>query len=161
MTPGPITPDAFRDVLGRFATGVTVLTTRDADGRDCGMTVSAFAALSLDPPLVLACIARDATIAGAVAAASHFGVSVLAAHQEPLARRFADPNVDRFVGVPLSRGALGVALVNGALAHLECRVTARHQAGDHTIVIGEVLAASAEHGEPLVHFRGDYGRSAR
>ncbi|HLA91637.1 MAG TPA: flavin reductase family protein [Gemmatimonadaceae bacterium] len=161
MPSGPITPDAFRDVLGRFATGVTVLTTRDAEGRDRGMTVSAFAALSLEPPLVLVCVARDATIAGAVAAASHFGVSVLAAHQEPLARRFADPNADRFDAVPLSRGASGVALVRGALAHLECRATARHEGGDHTIVVGEVLAASALEGEPLVHFRGDYGRFAR
>ena len=161
MPSGPITPDAFRDVLGRFATGVTVLTTRDAEGRDRGMTVSAFAALSLEPPLVLVCVARDATIAGAVAAASHFGVSVLAAHQEPLARRFADPNADRFDAVPLSRGASGVALVRGALAHLECRATARHEGGDHTIVVGEVLAASAREGEPLVHFRGDYGRFAR
>ena len=154
-------PDLFRDVLGRFATGVTVLTTRDADGRDRGMTVSAFASLSLDPPLVLACIGHDATIAGSVAAAEHFGVSVLAERQEPLSHRFADPGADRFDGVPFSRGTSGVALLDGAIAHLECRIVARHEGGYHTIVVGEVLEATVRDEQPLVHYRGDYGSFAR
>lgn len=158
MPTRPLDSGAFRDVVGRFASGVTVLTTCDADGRDRGMTVSAFSSLSLDPPLVLACIGHDATIAGSVAATEHFGVSVLAEDQEPLSRRFADPDADRFDGVPFSRGALGVALLDGALAHLECRIVARHEGGDHTIVVGEVLHASARDGRPLVHMRGDYGR---
>lgn len=160
MTPVPFQADAFRDLLGRFATGVTVLTTRDADGRDRGMTVSALTAVSLDPPLVLACIGHDASIADAVAAASHFGLSVLAADQEALSLHFADPNTDRFDGVPCSRGVIGVALLDGAIAHLECRIHARHDDGDHTIVVGEVLAGSARDGEPLVHFRGGYGHMA-
>jgi flavin reductase (DIM6/NTAB) family NADH-FMN oxidoreductase RutF len=153
--------DGFRDVLGRFASGVTVLSTRDADGRDRGMTVSAFSSLSLDPPLVLACIGHDATIAGSIEGAAHFGISMLGDDQEPLSRRFADPDADRFDGVPFARGNLGVALLDGALAHLECRIVARHEGGDHTIVVGEVLHVSARDGRPLVHYRGEYGRFAR
>jgi flavin reductase (DIM6/NTAB) family NADH-FMN oxidoreductase RutF len=150
--------DAFREALGRFASGVTVVTTRDADGRDRGMTVSAFSSLSLHPPLVLACIGHDATIAGSVSDAEFFGVSVLADDQEQLSRRFADPDADRFDGVPVSRAESGVALLDGALTHLECRIVARHAAGDHTIIVGQVLAASGRDGRPLVHHRGRYGR---
>lgn len=158
--PPPPGPDAFRDVLGRFASGITVITTRDPDGRDRGMTLSAFSSLSLDPPLVLACVAHDATIAGAVADARHFGISVLRESQEAVSRRFADPDADRFDGVPVVRGARGVALIDGALAQLECRVVARHEAGDHTIVVGAVEAATALEGRPLLYFRRGYGRLA-
>ena len=139
----PIDAAAFRHAMGRFATGVTVLTVRGDDGRDYGMTVSAFSSLSLSPPLVLACIGDDATIAGAVAAANKFAVSILADHQEALGRRFAASDTDRFAGAPISRGGTGLALLDGALAHLECAIVARHRGGDHTIVVGEVLAASA------------------
>lgn len=152
----PVGPVAFRHVLSRFACGVTVLTTRDADGRDRGMTLSAFSSLSLHPPLVLVCVGHDATIAAAVTAAAHYGVSVLAEDQEALARQFAEPDADRFDGIGISRGALGVALIDGALAHLECRIVARHEGGDHTIVVGEVMAASARDGRPLVYHGGRY-----
>jgi flavin reductase (DIM6/NTAB) family NADH-FMN oxidoreductase RutF len=123
--------------------------------------VSAFCSASLEPPLVIACIGHDATIAGAVAAASTFGVSILADHQADLSRRFAEPDADRFDGLNVTRGALGVALVPGALAHLECRVAARHEAGDHTIVVGEVLSAHGHAGRPLAYFRGDYAHLDR
>jgi flavin reductase (DIM6/NTAB) family NADH-FMN oxidoreductase RutF len=161
MAPTPVDPTAFRHALGCFPSGVAVLTVRDASGADHGMTVSAFCSLSLEPPLVLACIGHDATIAGAVAAANCFGVSVLADDQASLSRRFAEPDADRFDGVDLVRGALGVALVGGALAHLECRIAARHEAGDHTIVVGEVTGARADAGRALVYFRGDYARLDR
>ena len=139
--------------------GVTVVTVRDDDGRDYGMTVSAFASLSLEPPLVLVCIGDDATIAGAVAAAGQFAVSVLSENQEPLARRFADPDADRFAGTAVSRGIAGLALLDGAAAHLQCAIVARHRGGDHTIVVGEVLAATAvEDGRPLTYQRGEYRR---
>lgn len=156
----PVESSAFREALGRFASGITVITTHDAAGRDHGMTVSAFSSLSLDPPLVLSCIGHDATISAAVAAAEYTGISVLAADQEAISRRFADPDADRFDGVPLVRGVGGVALIDGALAHLECRIVARHEGGDHTIVVGEVLAASARPGRPLLHFGSRYGRFA-
>ena len=155
----PVDAAAFRHALARFPSGVTVVTVRDDAGADYGMTVSAFASLSLEPPLVLVCIGDDATIAGAVAEAGHFAVSVLSGDQEALARRFADTGADRFAGTEISRGATGIALLNGAVSHLECAIVARHRGGDHTIVVGEVLAASAvEDGRPLIYQRGEYRR---
>jgi flavin reductase (DIM6/NTAB) family NADH-FMN oxidoreductase RutF len=156
MTPAPVDPLIFRHALSAFPSGITVVTVRDAAGTDHGMTVSAFCSLSLIPPLVLVCIGHDATIARAVAAASSFGVSVLAEHQQELSRRFAEPDADRFDGLEITRGQLEVVLVPGALAHLECRITARHEAGDHTIVVGEVLSAHGHDGRPLIYHRGTY-----
>jgi 3-hydroxy-9,10-secoandrosta-1,3,5(10)-triene-9,17-dione monooxygenase reductase component len=155
----PIDAATFRHALGRFPSGVTVVTVRDNDGRDFGMTVSAFASVSLDPPLVLVCIGDDATIAGNVAAAGHFAVSVLAEGQEALAQLFADTGADRFAGTEVFRGSSGLALLHGAVAHLECAIVARHRGGDHTIVVGEVLAATAvEDGRPLIYHLGAYRR---
>ena len=152
----PVDPDTFRAALGRFVSGVTVVTTRDRDGRDHGMTVSAFCSASLDPPLVLACIGHEASMHGAMMRAEHFGVSILAAGQEPLARRFADQRSDRFDGVGYTRGQLGLALIDDALAHLECTVVDRYEAGDHTVVIGRVEAALCDRGPPLAYYRGGY-----
>jgi flavin reductase (DIM6/NTAB) family NADH-FMN oxidoreductase RutF len=152
----PVDPDAFRAALGRFASGVTIVTTRDDGGRDHGMTVSAFCSASLEPPLVLACIGHEASMHGIILSADRFGVSILAAGQEQLARRFADQRSDRFDGVGYSRGQLGVALIDDALAHLECVVVGRHDAGDHTIVIGRVDAAVYHTGRPLAYYRGGY-----
>jgi flavin reductase (DIM6/NTAB) family NADH-FMN oxidoreductase RutF len=152
----PIDADTFRAALGRFASGVTVVTTCDESGHDHGMTVSAFCSVSLDPPLVLACIGHDASMHGVVQHADRFGVSILAVGQEPLARRFADQRSDRFDGVGYSRGKLGVALLDDALAHLECMLVDRRDAGDHTIVVGRVEAATCYQGRPLVYYRGGY-----
>ena len=157
----PIDPDTFRAVLGRFASGVTVVTSRDAEGRDHGMTVSAFCSVSLDPPLVLACIGHEASMHGLVLREDRFAVSILAAGQEALARRFADQRSDRFDGVGYTRGRLGVALIDDALAHLECTVVDRREAGDHTIVIGRVDAAACDQGRPLVYYRGGYTQLER
>ena len=150
----PIDPDTFRAVLGRFASGVTVVTTRDAEGRDHGMTVSAFCSVSLDPPLVLACIGHEASMHRPVLDAEHFAVSILAVGQEALARRFADQRSDRFDGVGYTRGQLGVALIDDALAHLECTVVDRREAGDHTIVVGRVETASCVQDRPVLYYRG-------
>ena len=157
----PIDPDAFRAALGRFVSGVTVVTTRDGAGRDHGMTVSAFCSVSLDPPLVLACIGHEASMHGPIMNAEQFGVSILAVGQEPLARRFADQRSDRFDGVGYSRGRLGVALIDDALAHLECRVVDRREAGDHTIVVGRVEAAPCAQERPRVYYRGGYTQLER
>jgi flavin reductase (DIM6/NTAB) family NADH-FMN oxidoreductase RutF len=159
--PSVITPDQFRDALGRFASGVAIVTTRDAGGTDHGMTVSAFSSLSIDPPLILFCIDHAAAMSPHIAAASHVGVSLLAEGQEALPRRFALKDADRFAGVPVVRAASGVALVPAALVHMDCRVTARHEAGDHTIVVAEVMAVATAPGEPLVYYRGAYGRLLR
>src|SRR6185436_8684866 len=103
-----ITPDEFRAALGRFATGVTILTVRDVNGADHGMTVSSFASVSLSPPLVLSCIAREADMYAALKGATSFALSVLAADQEALSRRFAEEPDNRFDGVAHTRSASGV-----------------------------------------------------
>ena len=154
--------DSFRAVLGRFASGITVLTTRDESDRDCGMTVSAFASLSLEPPLVLACVDRQASMHELLMHATTFAVNILSSAQEPLSRRFADPDSHwRFDGVGFRRGHSGSALLEDALAHLECRVVQRIEGGDHTIVVGEVERASATERRPLLYYRGGYAQLER
>jgi 3-hydroxy-9,10-secoandrosta-1,3,5(10)-triene-9,17-dione monooxygenase reductase component len=148
----------FRLAMTQLATGVTVLTLRDASGADQGMTVSAFASLSLSPPLVLACIGLDATIAPALAETSLMGVSILAADQDALSRRFAESGADRFRDVAVRRGNSGVPLIEGAVAQLEGRIVARYPGGDHTIIVCEVLEGTVPGGEPLVYHRGAYAR---
>jgi flavin reductase (DIM6/NTAB) family NADH-FMN oxidoreductase RutF len=158
-----IDPDTYRSILGRFASGVTIVTARDADGggRDFGMTVSAFSALSLDPPLVMACINHEASMFTLLKRAEHFGVSVLANDQEAASRHFADPDCHTFDGFAYTRAANGVVLLDGALAHLECRVTGHHTAGDHTIFIAAVERAVAVEGRPLLYYRGGYAQLER
>jgi flavin reductase (DIM6/NTAB) family NADH-FMN oxidoreductase RutF len=156
-----IDPDTFRAVLGRFASGVTVLTTRDADGRDHGMTVSAFCSVSLTPPLVLACIDHGTDMQGVLPATRFFGISILEETQEALSRRFAELPSNRFDGIGYSRGESGVVLLDDALAHLECRQLTRHEAGDHTIYVGEVERASTGQGRPLLYYRGGYAQIER
>jgi flavin reductase (DIM6/NTAB) family NADH-FMN oxidoreductase RutF len=155
-----VDPDAFRSVLGRFASGVTVVTVRDPKGRDQGMTVSAFSSVSLSPPLVMVCIGHDASLHPLIDHITHLGVNILSATQEALSRRFA-AHLDRFDGVGFERGESGVALIEGALAFLECRVVARHAAGDHTIVIAEVEAAGNRDDRPLLYYRGGYAQLER
>ena len=155
-------PDAFRSVLGRFASGITVVTTRDADGRDAGLTVSAFCSVSLHPPLIQVCVDQSASVHPVLAASEHFGVSVLAAEQEALSRRFSTvESMHRFEGLGFSRGESGVVLLDDALAHLECRLVASHAAGDHTIFIGEVERATARSARPLLYYRGGYAQLER
>lgn len=156
-----IDSDLFRSVLGRFASGITIITTHDAEGRDHGMTVSAFSSLSLDPPLVLVAIGNDATMAPVMSQAASFAVNVLRDDQQELSRRFAGRLDDRFAGVSHTHGTFGDALLDGVLGSLECRVVARHPAGDHVIVIGEVEGAAAHHGHPLLYFRGSYAQLER
>jgi flavin reductase (DIM6/NTAB) family NADH-FMN oxidoreductase RutF len=159
-------PDTFRSVLGRFASGVTVITARSADGRDYGMTVSAFCSVSLVPPLVLACVNHEASMYAVLRGAACFGVNILAAHQEAIARRFADPDSDRFDGIGFTRGeaeerGAGVVLIDDALAHAECRVTETREAGDHTVFIATVERAAAHAGRPLLYYRGGYAQLER
>lgn len=157
-----IDSDQFRSVLGRFASGVTVLTIRNGDGSDHGMTASAFCSVSLEPPLILACVDRSTEMHTLIEPATHFGVSVLAEGQEALSRRFAElPGVGRFDGVGYTRADSGVVLLDDAIAHLECRCVERHQAGDHSIFIGEVESAAVHQGRPLLYYRGGYAQLER
>ena len=157
-----IDPDSFRSVLGRFASGITVVTTRDADGRDVGMTVSAFCSVSLDPPLVQVCVDHAASLYAALAVSQRYGVSILASEQEALSRRFATAeSTRRFDGIGYRRGESGVLLLDDALAQLECRIVASHPTGDHTIFVGEVESATARSARPLLYYRGGYAQLER
>jgi flavin reductase (DIM6/NTAB) family NADH-FMN oxidoreductase RutF len=157
-----IDPDSFRSVLGRFATGITVVTTRDAEGRDMGMTVSAFCSVSLEPPLVQVCVDHAASLYAALAASTRYGVSILASEQEALSRRFATAeSTRRFDGIGYRRGESGVLLLDDALAQLECRIVASHATGDHTMFVGEVESATARSARPLLYYRGGYAQLER
>jgi flavin reductase (DIM6/NTAB) family NADH-FMN oxidoreductase RutF len=158
-----IDPDTFRAVLGRFATGITVVTARDANGRDHGMTVSAFASVSLEPPMVLVCVAHDARMHQLLLDTDTIGISFLSGDQEALSRRFADPECERFDGVGYARGESGVVLLDEALAHLECTIVARHGAGDHTIHVAQVDRAEpfTTPPRPLLYYRGGYAQLER
>jgi flavin reductase (DIM6/NTAB) family NADH-FMN oxidoreductase RutF len=155
-------PDLFRAVLGRFASGVTVVTTRDANGRDHGMTVSAFCSLSLEPPLVLVCIDRAASMHDQLAGAEWVVVNILSADQEALSRRFSDLEADaRFDGIGFTRAAHGAPVLDDVLAHLEGRLRTTHDAGDHTILVLEVESATARNARPLLYYRGGYAQLER
>lgn len=148
----------FRRALGQFATGVTVVTTRDASGRPLGLTVSAFCSVSLHPPLVLACIDHRSEANAGMRESGLFAVSVLAEGQEDVSRRFASPGRAKLEGFPFLEGRHGLPLVPGALAHLECRVRSFHDEGDHAVWVGEVRSLAAHPGRPLLHHAGAYGR---
>jgi flavin reductase (DIM6/NTAB) family NADH-FMN oxidoreductase RutF len=157
-----IDPDSFRSVLGRFASGITVVTTLDAQGRDVGMTVSAFASVSLRPPLISVCVDHAASMHRAIVAADRFGVNILASDQEALSRRFAAvESSHRFEGIGYERGESGVVLLDDALGHMECLRVAQHEAGDHTLFIGEVERAVARDARPLLYYRGGYAQLER
>jgi len=156
-----IDPDDFRSVLGRFATGVTVVTARDTDRVDHGLTVNSFTSLSLAPPMVLVCIDHEASLHPAMTACSHFCINILAASQEALARRFAAPEADRFEGVGFTRGICGAPILDDVLAYLECRAARSVPGGDHTIFIGEVEHAETRTAGPLLYYRGGYAQIER
>ena len=157
----PIGPDEFRAVLGRFASGVTVVTVRKPDGKDHGMTASAFCSVSLAPPLVLACVDRSTEMHSLLQQADYFGVNILEEGQEALSRRFAELPAGRFDGLGYTRAESGVVMLDDALAQLECRCVARHDAGDHTIIVGEVEWAEVQSGRPLLYYRGGYAQIER
>jgi flavin reductase (DIM6/NTAB) family NADH-FMN oxidoreductase RutF len=153
----PIDPPLFRHALSQFASGVTVVTSRDAAGQAYGLTISSFASVSLEPPLILVSVDLKSDSHPGFRETGRFAVSVLAEGQEEISRLFATKEGDKF-GVPMAEGRLGLPLVPGALAHLECEVTSATDAGDHVIDVGRVLHAQVQPGRPLVYHRGLYRR---
>lgn len=153
-------PRTLRDALGCFATGVTIITCRAADGHPVGLTANSFTSVSLDPPLLLACIDNRAQSLEALRATSHFAVNVLHIGQQPTSGRFAARTTeDRFSSVGWHPGEHGSPIISGSLAAFECRRHAIHEGGDHQIVVGEVLKATFEpRRDPLLFFRGRYRR---
>ncbi len=152
-----VAPPLFRQLLGRFVTGVTVLTARDADGNPVGMTASSLASVSLAPPLVSVCIEISASAHDTLIEAEHFVVNVLAEDQEELSRRFAQPqSTQDFDGIGWFDGEVGAPRLNGAVAHIECAREATWPGGDHTILLGRVVSGAVGEGRPLVYYRGGY-----
>lgn len=149
----------FRHVMGHFLSGVTVVTTA-WDGQLYGITVSAFSSLSLDPPLVLVCIDRSVRSHEAIARAGQFIVHFLDEQQSDLSLRFASRDDDKFSGLAYRTTAQGLPLLDGVLASVECQVVDALAGGDHTIFVGEVMAAAARDGAPLGYFRGSYRQLA-
>jgi flavin reductase (DIM6/NTAB) family NADH-FMN oxidoreductase RutF len=149
--------EVFRDVIGRFATGVTVITTTVA-GVDHGTTASAVSSLSLEPPMLLVCLNRTSDTQDAVLRSGVFGVNVLAEDQGEIAYRFAKKGADKFDGVGVRHGTTGVPLIEHALAHLECEVQETVPGGTHTVFLARVHRVAGSGGAPLTYFRGRFGR---
>jgi 3-hydroxy-9,10-secoandrosta-1,3,5(10)-triene-9,17-dione monooxygenase reductase component len=160
MTDTEIERRVLRDALGQFATGVTVVTTLTGAGEKVGLTVNSFTSLSLDPPLVLWNLSRHSAKFEAFDNTDYFAVNVLGADQESLALAFARPGGTPFNSLQTEAGAGGVPLLPGCLAYFECRMTHRYPGGDHDMLIGEVLNFRDIGGEPLLFYRGRFGRFA-
>jgi flavin reductase (DIM6/NTAB) family NADH-FMN oxidoreductase RutF/pimeloyl-ACP methyl ester carboxylesterase len=149
----------LRDALGCFATGVTIITTTDPTGAPVGLTANSFTSVSLDPELLLVCVAKTATSLDSLLSAEKFAVNILHMGQQPISNRFTRRDSDRFAETPWAWGEHRVPLISNALANFECHRFAEHDGGDHVILVGRVLRACFEdHRDPLLYFRGRYRR---
>jgi flavin reductase (DIM6/NTAB) family NADH-FMN oxidoreductase RutF len=146
----------FRQVMGHFATGITVITALDQAGRNCGITANSFTSVSLDPPLVLVCVDRSIEFFKVITEAGHFNVNFLSHAQAELSRRFATKNIDKFDGVEHRKGVMGAPLLLETLGHLECSRYDLLPGGDHIIVVGKVEHLALTGGEPLLYFSSSY-----
>ena len=153
----PLDAARFRQTMGQLATGICVVTVRTGEG-GFGMTASSVTSLSLQPPLLLVCVGHEAAILDALLRAGRFGVNVLAADQEALARRFADRERQRLSAAELELSPGGVPVLGGTLARIECVPKGHFEAGDHTIVTGALEWSEVRGGRPLLYFRGGYAR---
>ena len=148
---------AFRSALGSFVTGVTIITTADAQGQPAGLTANSFNSVSLDPPMVLWSLALDSTSLQAFRQASWWAVHVLAAGQEELSNRFAKRDCEKFEGLATTPGPGGIPLLEGSAARFVCRAAFEHEGGDHAIFLGHVESFVASERTPLVYHQGRYG----
>ncbi len=146
----------FRKVMGQFATGVTVVTTRTPEGRPHGLTVNAFMSVSLDPPLVLVSIDKKAETHSYLRQSRAFCVNILKEEQKEISEKFASKDPDKFEGIPHSEKTTGAPVFDDALAWIDCRVVNEFDAGDHTLYLGEVAALERREGRPLLFFGGKY-----
>ena len=148
----------LRQALGQFATGITVIATRDEQEHFIGLTVNSFNSVSLEPPLILWSLSKRSRYLATFRQCSHYSISVLAAHQQDISQRFSTRHADRFQQVPHHVTELGLPLINNACAHFECRNRHQYEEGDHVIFIGLVEHCSAQGGEPLLYFNSGYAR---
>lgn len=151
-------PQELRRIMGHFATGVTVITTKDKGGSPNGLTANAFMSLSLDPPLVVISVDKGATCYACFEMQNGFTVNFLSEEQEDVSRRFATKGVDKFADLHWRAGTNGAAIIDGALGYVECKIIECHDGGDHTIVVGEIVNAGASGERPLLFFKGKYQR---
>ncbi len=155
-TSGGIDELRFREVLGHFASGLTVVTAMEDDG-PVGFTCQSFSALSLDPPLIVLAAAKTSTSWPKVVKAGFFCVNILMAGQEALGRSFAASGTNKFAGVPWTTAATGAPVLEGVLAFIDCSLVDIHDAGDHELVTGRVIEVGTGQGEPLIFYRGQFG----
>lgn len=161
MTARGVEPPQFRQLLGRFATGVTVLTSRMPNGEPIGMTANSLASVSLVPPLVLVSVEKDHDMHTAMQKGTHYVFNILSSEQEALSRRFAATEPDRFKGVSYRETERGIVILDGVVAHIECEKQAEVPGGDHTIFIGLVVGGDATDMRPLLYYRGGYAGLSR
>lgn len=154
-------PKDFRQALGMFATGVTIVTTCAPDGSPVGITANSFNSVSLDPPLVLWSLARNAKSLPAFSAAAHWNIHILANDQQALSGRFARAGTDKFAGLPLDAGHDGTPLLHGCSARFQCRTLFQYDGGDHVIFVGQVLGYERSERPPLLYVTGDYALAVR
>ena len=152
--PPEFAPTEFRMALGMFATGVTIVTARSAQGKLIGLTANSFNSVSITPPLVLWSLARAAGSMAALSAGSHYAINILSADQQNLARQFSTRDADRFAGVAYTEGACGAPLLEGAVATFECFNRSRYEEGDHVIFVGEVERCAHRSGASPLLFHG-------
>src|ERR1700747_2406785 len=154
----PIDPRDFRNALGTYATGVTIIHAAGTDGKPYGITCNSFASVSLNPPLVLWSLVLYSSSLSVFQNASHFAVNVLGVSQQALANKFAKSSDEEFVGVDLTPGLGNAPLLTESVANFQCRAVNRYYGGDHVIFLGAVEAYSYNREEPLLFARGGYGR---
>ena len=148
----------IRNVMGHFATGVTVITTKDKAGVPAGLTANAFTSLSLNPPMVVICVDKTVQCYACFQESKIFVVNVLNEEQEELSRRFATKGIEKFEGISWRLGELGVPLLDDALGYIECRIVNSFEGGDHTIYLGAIVNVTAQGERPLLFFKGKYYR---
>ncbi|MEE2654761.1 MAG: flavin reductase family protein [Pseudomonadota bacterium] len=153
-----IDPREFRNTVGCFATGITIITTIDVDGSPIGLTANSFTSVSLDPPMVLFCLDRKVASFESFAVGKHFAVNILAAHQEEVSNRFAQSGPEKWQGVDYDTWDNAVPIIPECLANMECCGHSIIDAGDHVIVVGEVvkIASANEDVKPILYYRGGY-----
>jgi 3-hydroxy-9,10-secoandrosta-1,3,5(10)-triene-9,17-dione monooxygenase reductase component len=158
--PRPLTPDAstYRTVLGHFATGVVIVTAID-DGEPVGMACNSFTSVSLEPPLVLFCAAKNSSTWPRIETSGKWAANILDEDGEEVCRLFAQKGADRFARIAYTPGRTGSPILEDALAFVDCETIDKHDAGDHVIIVGRVVELGYQHeGKPLLFYRGGYGR---
>ena len=157
----PASMQDFKEAMGRFPSGVTIVTTVDQDGRSWGFTATAFSSLSIDPPLILACLAGKAECKAAFMSATQFAVSILRPEHKDLAIRFATKGIDKFAGGEFSTGNIGVPVLTDAVVTIECTMEAKYPGGDHVILVGAVEHIKIQKGEATIYHGGKFHTLAR